>query len=216
MQADCGKIVIAVSEDIDPTNTDAVLWSLAYRSNPVEDVHIEPYRSRATRRNPDRATMDSTMLIDATLKHPMSPLALAGARIHGTALAIWKELGLPALAVAPPWHGYSLGDWSEALDLSPQCRRRRVGEERPTRSRGGAAGLRPKRRCAASKARAFLSATAKDQAEARAEPAMRSVSSAAISRGHCTGVRCRAPGITVSLELGMASCKLRDMATGVA
>ena len=44
-QADCGKIVIAVSEDIDPANTDAVLWSLAYRSNPVEDVHIEPYRS---------------------------------------------------------------------------------------------------------------------------------------------------------------------------
>ncbi|HEY7246101.1 MAG TPA: UbiD family decarboxylase, partial [Xanthobacteraceae bacterium] len=32
--ADCGKIVIAVSEDVDPGNTDAVLWSLAYRSNP--------------------------------------------------------------------------------------------------------------------------------------------------------------------------------------
>ena len=39
-QADCGKIVIAVSEDIDPENTDAVLWSLAYRSNPSEDVHM--------------------------------------------------------------------------------------------------------------------------------------------------------------------------------
>ncbi len=39
LQADCGKIVVAVSEDIDPTNTDAVLWSLAYRCNPVEDVH---------------------------------------------------------------------------------------------------------------------------------------------------------------------------------
>jgi len=54
-QADCGKIVIAVSEDIDPTNTDAVLWSLAYRSNPAEDVHIEPYRSEATPRNPGRS-----------------------------------------------------------------------------------------------------------------------------------------------------------------
>src|SRR5262249_22182841 len=37
--ADCGKICIALSEDIDPTNTDAVFWSLAYRSNPIEDVH---------------------------------------------------------------------------------------------------------------------------------------------------------------------------------
>ncbi len=63
---------------------------------------------------------------------------------------------------------------------------------------------------------ALLNAPAKDQAEARAEPAIRSVSNAAISRGHCTGVRWRAPGITVSLEFGMASCKLRDMATGVA
>ena len=29
--ADCGKICVAVSEDIDPTNTDAVFWSLGYR-----------------------------------------------------------------------------------------------------------------------------------------------------------------------------------------
>src|SRR5262245_26093866 len=34
--ADCGKICIALSEDIDPTNADAVFWSLAYRSNPIE------------------------------------------------------------------------------------------------------------------------------------------------------------------------------------
>ena len=43
--ADCGKICIAVSEDIDPRNTDAVFWSLAYRSNPIDDVHIAPYRA---------------------------------------------------------------------------------------------------------------------------------------------------------------------------
>src|SRR5258708_26590945 len=43
--ADCGKICIAVSEDIDPKNTDAIFWSLAYRANPIDDVHILPYRS---------------------------------------------------------------------------------------------------------------------------------------------------------------------------
>ncbi len=45
LRADCGKICIAVSEDIDPANTDAIFWSLAYRSDPGVDVHIVPYRS---------------------------------------------------------------------------------------------------------------------------------------------------------------------------
>src|SRR5579864_8448620 len=45
LQADIGKYVIGVSEDIDPDNLDAVFWSLAYRANPIEDVHIAPYRS---------------------------------------------------------------------------------------------------------------------------------------------------------------------------
>src|SRR5262249_33252795 len=42
--AGVGKICVAVSEDIDPTNTDAVWWSIAYRSNPIDDVQITPYR----------------------------------------------------------------------------------------------------------------------------------------------------------------------------
>ena len=116
-QADCGKIVIAVSEDIDPANTDAVLWSLAYRSNPVEDVHIEPYRSRGHAPKSGPQTMDSTMLVDATLKHPMPPLALPAREFMERAQTIWKELGLPALRIRPPWHGYSLGDWDATWDL---------------------------------------------------------------------------------------------------
>jgi UbiD family decarboxylase len=115
-QADCGKIVIAVSEDIDPTNTDAVLWSLAYRSNPAEDVHIEPYRSRGHSPKSGPQSLDSTMLVDATLKHPMSPLALPAREYMERAQAIWKELGLPALSIRQPWHGYSLGDWNETWD----------------------------------------------------------------------------------------------------
>ena len=45
LQAQCGKLVIAVSEDISPDNADAIFWSLAYRSNFMEDAHIIPYRS---------------------------------------------------------------------------------------------------------------------------------------------------------------------------
>ena len=38
LQSNCGKIVIAVSEDIDPASMDAVLWSLAYRTNPIPKI----------------------------------------------------------------------------------------------------------------------------------------------------------------------------------
>ena len=140
-QADCGKIVIAVSEDIDPANTDAVLWSLAYRSNPVEDVHIEPYRSRGHAPKSGAQALDSTMLIDATLKGILPPLALPAREHMERAQAIWKELGLPPLSVRPPWHGYSLGDWNDAWDVFA---RNAVAEEweknganTATRRRGG-------------------------------------------------------------------------------
>jgi UbiD family decarboxylase len=117
LRADCGKVVIAVSEDIDPMNTDAVLWSIAYRSNPQEDVHIEPYRSVGHAPKSGPHNLDSTMLIDATLKYPMPPLALPRREFMESALAIWKELRLPEVRLHQPWHGYSLGDWSETWNL---------------------------------------------------------------------------------------------------
>jgi len=116
LMAGCGKIVVAVSEDVDPESTDAVLWSLAYRSNPIEDVHISPYRGgvQGAQYGPRRA--DSTMLIDATRKRPMPPLALPARPFMERARAIWEELGLPALTAQSPWHGYTLGDWTDAWE----------------------------------------------------------------------------------------------------
>ena len=114
--ADCGKFVIAVSKDIDPANTDAVMWSLAYRSNPIEDVHIEPYRSTGHAPKSGAQTIDSTMLIDATLKYKMAPLALPAREYMERALVLWKDLGLPAPTKTPPWYGYSLGDWTETWE----------------------------------------------------------------------------------------------------
>jgi UbiD family decarboxylase len=139
--ADCGKICIAVSGDIDPANTDAVFWSLAYRSNPSEDVHIAPHRSAGHGPKSGRPPEDSTILIDATLKQPAPPLALPARFFMEGARAIWQELGLPPLNPQPPWHGYSLGEWSELWDLYAQ---RAVagdwaqnGEETLGRRRGG-------------------------------------------------------------------------------
>lgn len=111
LQAQCGKIVIAVSEDIDPANTDAVFWSLAYRSNPVDDVMVVPYKSGGHGPKSGNGA-GSGLLIDATLKHSMPPLALPARPYMENARKIWEELGLPRLSVQAPWHGYSLGDWT--------------------------------------------------------------------------------------------------------
>jgi UbiD family decarboxylase len=114
--SNCGKVVVAVSEDIDPRSTDAVLWSLAYRANPIEDVHITPYRGGVQGAQYGPRSADSTMLIDATRKRPMPPLALPAREFMEHAKSIWEELGLPALTVQSPWHGYTLGDWTETWE----------------------------------------------------------------------------------------------------
>jgi UbiD family decarboxylase len=113
LRADCGKIVVAVTDDIDPTNTNAVFWSMAYRANPVDDVHIVPNRASGHGPKSGRVPNDSSLLIDATLKQPFPPLALPTRAFMEHAKKIWEDLGLPALSPQPPWHGYTLGDWTE-------------------------------------------------------------------------------------------------------
>jgi UbiD family decarboxylase len=139
--AGVGKICIAVSEDIDPNNTDAMLWSMAYRSNPIEDVHIAPYRRGAQGAIYSGRQSDSAMLIDATLKQKMPPLALPSREFMDDARKIWEEMGLPALTIRQPWHGYTLGDWTETWETFA---RRAVageweanGEETLLRQQGG-------------------------------------------------------------------------------
>ncbi len=36
-----GKYVIAVNEDIDPDNGDAVFWAMSYRADPEHDNHLD-------------------------------------------------------------------------------------------------------------------------------------------------------------------------------
>jgi UbiD family decarboxylase len=114
-KGDCGKITIAVNEDIDADNADAILWAMAYRLNPTEDVEV--LRHRGQGHGPKRESSgeeDSTLLIDATMKSPMPPLALPTKPYMEAGKALWEKLGLPALRPEAPWHGYSLGDWSQA------------------------------------------------------------------------------------------------------
>src|SRR5262249_8499697 len=41
-----GKYVIAVNDDIDPENADAILWAMSYRANPTLDLHSLPHRDQ--------------------------------------------------------------------------------------------------------------------------------------------------------------------------
>jgi UbiD family decarboxylase len=116
-KGDCSKICLAINDDIDPDNADALFWAMAYRMNPVKDVRTLDFRGQG--HGPKRETdgeEDSTMLMDATMKEDMPPLALPTREYMERAKAIWEELGLPPLRPQPPWFGYSLGDWLPQWD----------------------------------------------------------------------------------------------------
>jgi len=116
-KADCGKICIAVNDDISADNADALLWAMAYRMNPVEDVALVPHRGQGhgPKREHDNEE-DSTLLMDATMKGDMPPLALPKQEYMERARKIWNELGFEPLRPQPPWFGYSLGDWLPQWD----------------------------------------------------------------------------------------------------
>ncbi len=116
-----GKYVIAVNDDIDPENTDAILWALSYRANPMLDFHILPHRDQGHGpRSQRNSGQDASVLIDATLKENFPPISLPKRPYMERAKAIWEELGLPKLKPEPPWFGYSLGEWSAELDQAAE------------------------------------------------------------------------------------------------
>jgi UbiD family decarboxylase len=118
-KGDMGKITIAVNEDIDPDNADAILWAMAYRMNPAEDVITVKHRGQGhgPKREADNDE-DSTLLMDATMKGDFPPLALPTRDYMERAKKIWDRLGLPALRPQAPWSGYSLGDWLPEWDAA--------------------------------------------------------------------------------------------------
>ncbi|MFM7003354.1 MAG: UbiD family decarboxylase [Limnohabitans sp.] len=116
-----GKMVIAVNEDIDPDNADALLWAMSYRANFALDLQVLQNRDPGHGpRSPRNGGMDSSLLIDATLKDDFPPIALPKKEFMENAKAIWEELGLPKLKPESPWFGYSLGDWSERNEQMAQ------------------------------------------------------------------------------------------------
>jgi UbiD family decarboxylase len=116
-----GKYVIAVNDDIDPENADALFWAMSYRANPTLDMHMLPHRDQGHGpRSKRNGGEDASVLIDATLKENFPPISLPKREYMENARKIWEELGLPRLKPETPWHGYSLGEWSEELDRAAE------------------------------------------------------------------------------------------------
>ena len=120
-KGDMGKITIAVNEDIDPDNADAILWAMAYRMNPVEDVQTVAHRGmgHGPQRESDSAE-DSTLLMDATMKGDMPPLALPKREYMERAKKIWEKLGLPALRPKRRGSAIRSGDWLPEWDQAAE------------------------------------------------------------------------------------------------
>ncbi len=121
------KIVIAVDEDINPRDPDAVNWALAFRMQPHRDIRVVQGMlatlddSAAPMGGPETVAERrypgvhgaSALLIDATRKWDYPPVSLPKREFMERARQIWEELGLPKLSPREPWHGYSLGYWTE-------------------------------------------------------------------------------------------------------
>ena len=119
--ASLGKYFIAVDSDIDPDSLESVIWAMAFSTQPHRDAEI--IRGKVPRLDPSvpsSSDMDypdgqgaSAMLINACREHPYLPVSLPRQDFMEKARERWAELGLPALNLSDPWHGYPLSDWTE-------------------------------------------------------------------------------------------------------
>jgi 4-hydroxy-3-polyprenylbenzoate decarboxylase len=133
------KILVAVDPDVDPRDITSVMWAIINRSQPHRDLRVVhprplpfgPLRVAGHDGLYDRD--DSAILIDATTKAPLPPIALPSREIMENARAIWEDLGLPDLTPNAPWFGYSLGLWSDEnadeANLAIQGRYYETGEK---------------------------------------------------------------------------------------
>ena len=100
------KWIIAVDEDIDPTDMDQVIWAMASRCNPVDDIDIlrntwstwlDP-----TQNPPEKRPYGSKALINACKEHRHLPVfsqrTTLRREVYDSVAARWSALGLPGVA----------------------------------------------------------------------------------------------------------------------
>ena len=112
---------IAVDADIDPNALESVIWAMAFSTQPHRDTEVirgkVPRLDPSVPASPDMDYPDgqggSAMLINACREHPYLPVSLPRQDFMEKARDRWAVLGLPALNLSDPWHGYPLTDWTE-------------------------------------------------------------------------------------------------------
>jgi len=100
------KWIIAVDEDVDPTDMDQVIWAMASRCNPIDDIDIlrntwstwlDP-----TQNPPEKRPYGSKALINACKEHRHLPVfskrTTLRKPVYDKVAERWKELGLPGQA----------------------------------------------------------------------------------------------------------------------
>jgi UbiD family decarboxylase len=116
-----GKWIVAVDEDIDPENADALFWAMSYRCQPQHDLRVVEHKDPGHGpRGPRDEGESAAVLINATLKGTFAPVALPKREFMEHAKALWQRLGLPPLKPESPWHGYDLGHWPEEFARQAQ------------------------------------------------------------------------------------------------
>src|SRR5882762_2242269 len=97
------KWIIAVDEDVDPTDMDQVIWAMSSRCNPIDDVDIlrntwstwlDP-----TQNPPEKRPYGSKALINACKEHRHLPVfskrTALRKEMYDKVAGEWKKLGLP-------------------------------------------------------------------------------------------------------------------------
>ena len=97
------KWIIAVDEDIDPTDMDQVIWAMSSRCNPIDDIDVlrntwstwlDP-----TQNPPEKRPYGSKALINACKEHRHLPVfskrTALRKEIYDKVAGEWKKLGLP-------------------------------------------------------------------------------------------------------------------------
>jgi UbiD family decarboxylase len=98
-----GKWIIAVDEDVDPTDMDQVIWAMSTRCNPVDAIEIlkntwstglDPAQNP-----PEKRLYGSKALINACKEHKylksFSKRSLLRKSVYDKVAARWREFGLP-------------------------------------------------------------------------------------------------------------------------
>jgi len=97
------KWIIAVDEDVDPTDINQVIWAMSSRCNPIEDIDLlrntwstwlDP-----TQNPPEERPYGSKALINACKEHRYLPVfskrTALRKEVYDRVTSMWKKLGLP-------------------------------------------------------------------------------------------------------------------------